>query len=84
MAVPTTAPTLFGAYIQSISTSVGWGGQGGTCQLVLIEDPDNNITIPRHYDNGKRVLDSAWPAGTPFTGGIDNADLDSPKIGTAV
>ena len=45
MAVPTTTPMLFGAYIQNISTSMGWGGQGGSCQLTLVEDPDNGVNI---------------------------------------
>jgi hypothetical protein len=36
---------MFGAYIASISTSIGWGGQGGTCQLTLVEDPENDINI---------------------------------------
>ena len=45
MAVPAETPTLFGAYVQSISTSIGWGGQGGTCQFVLVEDPANGITV---------------------------------------
>ena len=38
-------PMMFGAYISSISTSIGWGGQGGTCQLTLVEDPENDINI---------------------------------------
>ena len=38
-------PMMFGAYIQSISTSIGWGGQGGTCQLTLVEDPPNGVNI---------------------------------------
>tara|TARA_R110002126_G_scaffold40821_1_gene119571 strand:- start:1592 stop:4288 length:2697 start_codon:yes stop_codon:yes gene_type:complete len=38
-------PMMFGAYIASISTSIGWGGQGGTCQLTLVEDPENDINI---------------------------------------
>jgi len=84
MAVPTTAPTLFGAYIQSISTSMGWGGQGGTCQLVLIEDPqtdpDKNKVIPKFDENGDRDDVN----GKPFSGDEDGSySLTSPKIGTA-
>ena len=84
MADPTTAPTLFGAYIQSISTSMGWGGQGGTCQLVLIEDPqtdpDKNKVIPKFDENGDRDDVN----GKPFSGDEDGSySLTSPKIGTA-
>ena len=38
-------PMMFGAYIANISTSIGWGGQGGTCQLTLVEDPENDVNI---------------------------------------
>ena len=38
-------PKMFGAYVTSISTSIGWGGQGGSCQMTLVEDPDNNVLI---------------------------------------
>ena len=46
-------PMMFGAYIASISTSIGWGGQGGTCQLTLVEDPPNGVNIgPSRSRNG--------------------------------
>ena len=41
----TAAPKMFGAYVSNISTSIGWGGQGGSCQLTLVEDPLNGVTI---------------------------------------
>ena len=31
---------MFNTYVQSLSTSIGWGGQGGTMSIKLIEDPD--------------------------------------------
>ena len=74
MAVPAVTPTLFGAYIQSISTSIGWGGQGGACQMTLVEDPDNGIVIPKFKDG---VRDDV--RGDPFTGD----SLTSPQTGTA-
>ena len=30
----------FGAYVSNVSTSIGWGGQGGSMQMKLVEDPD--------------------------------------------
>lgn len=39
---PNIAPTMFGCYVQSVSASVGWGGNSSTCDLTLVEDPDNN------------------------------------------
>lgn len=38
-------PKMFGAYIESISSSIGYGGQGGSCQMTLVEDPENGVTI---------------------------------------
>lgn len=37
--VPTGAPKMFGAKVVSCSASIGWGGQGGSCQMTLVEDP---------------------------------------------
>ena len=31
---------MWNTYVQSLSTSIGWGGQGGNMSLKLIEDPD--------------------------------------------
>lgn len=44
-----TPPKMFGAYMESISSSIGYGGQGGSCQLTLVEDPANgvNISLPK-------------------------------------
>lgn len=39
------SPKMFGAYVESISASIGWNGQGGSCQMTLVEDPDNDIII---------------------------------------
>ena len=36
---------MFGAYVVNASTSIGWGGQGGSMQFELVEDPDNGVTI---------------------------------------
>lgn len=40
---PLQAPTMFGCAVQSVSSSVGWGGNSSTCDLVLVEDPANNL-----------------------------------------
>ena len=44
---------MFGAYVSDISCSVAWGGEGGSCQMTLVEDPPNQIQI------------SLPPVGTP-------------------
>ena len=41
----TEAPKMFGAYVSNISSSIGWGGQGGSCQMTLVEDPANDVVI---------------------------------------
>ena len=40
---PDIAPTMFGCYVQSVSSSVGWGGGSSTCSLTLVEDPENGF-----------------------------------------
>lgn len=41
----TLVPKMFGAYIESISSSIAYGGQGASCQMSLVEDPENDIVI---------------------------------------
>ena len=65
---------------------MGWGGQGGTCQLTLVEDPQTdpakNKVIPKFDDEGNRDDVN----GKPFIGDEDGAydPRLSPLIGTAV
>ena len=40
---PIPAPTMFGCAVQSVNASIGWGGNSSTCDLVLVEDPDNGL-----------------------------------------
>lgn len=40
-----SSPFMFGAYVSNISSSISWGGQGGSCQMTLVEDPSNGINI---------------------------------------
>lgn len=40
-----SSPKMFGAYVENISASIGWNGQGGSCQMTLVEDPDNDVNI---------------------------------------
>ena len=39
------AITMFGALVSEISCSVAWGGEGGSCQMTVVEDTDNGISI---------------------------------------
>ena len=45
---PTESPKMFGAKVVSCSSSIGWGGQGGSCNLTLVEDPrdDSLLELP--------------------------------------
>ena len=49
---------MFGAYVSNLSVSLGWGGQGGSMQLTLVEDPKNGVTIPKRggkvFNGGER------------------------------
>lgn len=40
---------IFGAYVSSISSSATWGGDGGSCQATLVEDPQSGVlaSIPQ-------------------------------------
>jgi hypothetical protein len=58
---------MFGVYVSSFSVNIGWGGQGGTMQVKLIEDEDNNIVLEKDSN------------GNPFFGGSDL----SPQTGSA-
>lgn len=43
--------TMFGVYVSNISVSLGWGGQGGSMQLTLVEDETNNVVLDKD-ENG--------------------------------
>lgn len=47
---------MFGAYVSNMSVSLGWGGQGGSMQMTLVEDEANDVVIPKNEN------------GEPFTG----------------
>lgn len=61
------APRMFGVYISNISVSIGWGGQGGSLQMTLVEDETNGVVLDKDVN------------GNPFYGGGPN----SPTTGTA-
>ena len=70
---------MFGVYVSSISTSLGWGGQGGNMTLTLVEDTKNDIVIPKHKQNEDGEWERDDVNGEPFTGN----DALSPKVGSA-
>lgn len=39
--------TMFGVYVSKISAKVGWGGQGSTMQLTLVEDEVNGVVLDK-------------------------------------
>lgn len=51
---------FFNAYISNVNSSISWGGDGGSCQLTLVEDPVNGVNI------------STPPVGTPVYVSIGN------------
>lgn len=60
MAKSYDAVKMFGAYVANLSTSIGWGGQGGTMQLRLVEDPPNGVVISRGRPSGTPQRDSQF------------------------
>lgn len=63
--------TMFGAYVSDLSISLGWGGQGGSMQMTLVEDPDNGVEIGKDSN------------GVPFTGAANADGIVAPPTGTA-
>lgn len=43
--------TMFGVYVKNLSVSLGWGGQGGSMQLTLVEDETNGVVLEKD-ENG--------------------------------
>jgi len=68
--IPQDPIFMFNAYVSNLSVSIGWGGQGGSLQVTLVEDPANGIFILK--EDGE--VDGT---GNPFFG-----DPESPSTGT--
>ena len=66
---------MFNTYVQSLTTSIGWGGQGGTMNIKLIEDPDPPPHLPA--TEGKTLK------STVFDDDLEGFDAISNKVGTA-
>ena len=58
--VPNEAPKMFGVYVKNVSTSIGWGGQGGSCQMTLVEQPNEGIQILRPVFQGDFLLVASY------------------------
>lgn len=52
--------TMFGVYVSNLSVSLGWGGQGGSMQLTLVEDESNGVVLEKDSN------------GYPFFGSDDS------------
>jgi hypothetical protein len=52
-----TSPIKFlGAYVTNVSCSLGWGGETSTCNITLVEDPQNNVFfLPAKAKSGIRT-----------------------------
>ena len=55
---------MFGAYVESFTSSVGYGAESSTMQMTLVEDPDNGITIKHSLDGGATFIDGFPEVGT--------------------
>ena len=56
--VPNEPPKMFGVYVKNVSSSIGWGGQGGSCQMTLVEHPEQGLEIPKPAFSGVDPLNS--------------------------
>ncbi|MAH51529.1 hypothetical protein CMI37_37280 [Candidatus Pacearchaeota archaeon] len=55
---------MFGVYVESFTSSVGYGAESSTMQMTLVEDPDDNITIKHSLDGGATFIDGFPEVGT--------------------
>ena len=60
--IPQEPIFMFGAYVSNLSVSIGWGGQGGSLQATLIEDPANNVIIPKDANGNPFYGDELSPS----------------------
>ena len=56
---------MFGVYVESFTSSVGYGAESSTMQMTLVEDPDNGITLKHSLDGGATFI-----AGFPKVGTV--------------
>jgi hypothetical protein len=56
---------MFGVYVESFTSSVGYGAESSTMQMTLVEDPDDNITLKHSLDSGATFI-----AGFPTVGTV--------------
>ena len=65
MAVQLTEPLImFGVYVESFTSAVGYGAESSTMQMTLVEDPDNGITVKHSLDSGVTLIDGFPEVGT--------------------
>jgi hypothetical protein len=56
--------TMFGVYVESFTSAVGYGAESSTMQMTLVEDPDNGITVKHSLDSGVTLIDGFPEVGT--------------------
>lgn len=82
------SPKLFGAYVENVTASIGWNGQGGSCQFTLVEDPDNDVilTLPepgtavyfKYYEFYYGGIFQRWSYKEEISGKKYNVIIESP------
>lgn len=55
---------MFGVYVESFTSSVGYGAESSAMQMTLVEDPEDNITIKHSLDSGATFIDGFPEVGT--------------------
>lgn len=67
---PQAPVKMFGIYVASLSVSLGWGGQGGSMQMQLVEDVDNGVTLEAYGGLPATGTAVYFKYGNFFLGGI--------------
>ena len=55
---------MFGVYVESFTSSVGYGAESSTMQMTLVEDPDKGIKLKHSLDGGTTLIDGFPKVGT--------------------
>ena len=66
---------MFGVYVESFTSSVGYGAESSTMQMTLVEDPDKGIKLKHSLDSGTTFIDGFPKVGTVCQFGFEGFEF---------
>tara|TARA_R110000824_G_scaffold56351_3_gene154355 strand:- start:2596 stop:5331 length:2736 start_codon:yes stop_codon:yes gene_type:complete len=77
-------PEIFGLKVSDISSAIGWGAQGGTCSLTLIDEGEPPSHAARVDESSPTGFTAGFRRQPPTTSGTGTPTVDGfPPAGTA-